>query len=50
MQLVLLMQLAFLSLFPYYKIIDELTERNELTLILSLICLLIAKVHMGKPE
>ena len=44
------MQLKFLSLFPYYKIIAELTDSNKLTLISSFICLLITKVHMGKLE
>ena len=50
MLVLLLLQLTFLSLFPYCKIIDKLTESNELTLILSLICLLIEKVQMGKLE
>ena len=31
-------------------IISELTGSNELTFISSFICLLIAKVHMGKLE
>ena len=46
----LLMQLKFLPLFPYYEIIAELAESKELTLISSFICLLITKVHMGKLE